>query len=273
MTMSATAFDVQRVREDFPILRERMPGDVPLIYLDSGASAQKPRQVIEQIRDCYETAYSNVHRGVHTLGDRVTVLLEESRETVRRYLSAESTDEIIFTSGTTAALNLVAQGWGRKFLQAGDEILVSVQEHHANFVPEEESSLNQTVQGRFSASTARAIDVRTATSLDSPTRYGWYRSIRTCRSCRLSPREVDSTPKSRGNRIFATSRASGIIDKVSPVEFNLSAQQPDRRLSLSLPSNICPEKTHASGDRSDTTEFPYRIDPSYSGFDKVASSR
>lgn len=132
---SGVSFDVRKVREDFPILAERMPGDVPLVYLDSGASAQKPRQVIDKIRECYETAYSNVHRGVHTLGDRVTVALEESRETVRRYLNAESAEEIIFTSGTTAAINQVAYGWGRKFLQPGDEILLSVQEHHANFVP------------------------------------------------------------------------------------------------------------------------------------------
>lgn len=132
---SGLPFDIGRVRADFPILHERMPGDVPLVYLDSGASAQKPRQVIDRIRECYETGYANVHRGVHTLGDRVTVALEESRETVRRYLNASGTEEIIFTSGTTAAINTVAYGWGRKFLQPGDEILVSIQEHHANFVP------------------------------------------------------------------------------------------------------------------------------------------
>lgn len=128
-------FDVQKVRRDFPILQQRLPGDVPLVYLDSGASAQKPRQVIDRIRECYETEYSNVHRGVHTLGDRVTTAMEEARETVRRYLNAASSEEIIFTSGTTAAINTVAYGWGRKFLKPGDEILLSIQEHHANFVP------------------------------------------------------------------------------------------------------------------------------------------
>ncbi len=132
---SGVPFDVRKVRADFPILHERMPGDVPLVYLDSGASAQKPRQVIDKIRECYETAYSNVHRGVHTLGDRVTVALEEARETVRRYLNAEGTEEVIFTSGTTAAINTVAYGWARKTLKPGDEILLSIQEHHANFVP------------------------------------------------------------------------------------------------------------------------------------------
>ena len=85
---SGLPFDIGRVRADFPILHERMPGDVPLVYLDSGASAQKPRQVIDRIRECYETGYANVHRGVHTLGDRVTVALEESRETVRRAVGA-----------------------------------------------------------------------------------------------------------------------------------------------------------------------------------------
>lgn len=132
---SGVPFDVRKIRDDFPILNERMPGDVPLVYLDSGASAQKPRQVIDKIRECYETSYANVHRGVHTLGDRITVALEEARETVRQYLNAASTEEVIFTSGTTASINTVAYGWARKVLQPGDEILLSIQEHHANFVP------------------------------------------------------------------------------------------------------------------------------------------
>lgn len=134
-TTSGIPFDVHKARADFPILNERLPGDVPLVYLDSGASAQKPRQVIDRIRECYETEYANIHRGVHTLGDRVTIAFEAARETVRRYLNAASTEEIIFTSGTTAAINTVAYGWGRKFLKPGDEILLSIQEHHANFVP------------------------------------------------------------------------------------------------------------------------------------------
>lgn len=127
-------FSVEDVRRDFPILASNFEGH-PLVYLDSAATAQKPRCVIDRIVECYESCYANVHRGIHTLGDRVTVALEESRERIRHWLHARTTEEIIFTSGTTASINLVAQGWGRKFLKPGDEILLSIQEHHSNLVP------------------------------------------------------------------------------------------------------------------------------------------
>jgi cysteine desulfurase / selenocysteine lyase len=128
-------FDVEAVRRDFPILHQRLSGDMPLVYLDTAASSQKPRQVISKIVECYEQYNSNVHRGIHQLGDRMTVELEAAREKVQRFIGANELDEIIFTSGTTMSLNLVAHGWARKFLKPGDQILLNPMEHHANLVP------------------------------------------------------------------------------------------------------------------------------------------
>ena len=128
-------FDVEAVRRDFPILEKPLPGGTKLVYLDSGATAQKPRQVIDKLVECLENYNANVHRGIHALGDRVTTELEESREKVRRLIGAAEVEEIIFTSGTTMSINLVANAWGRKFLKAGDELLVNEMEHHANLVP------------------------------------------------------------------------------------------------------------------------------------------
>ena len=128
------AYDVARVRADFPILSQRINGR-PLAYLDSAASTQRPRPVLDAVEH-YEThLHSNVHRGVHTLSQLATDAFEASRERARRYLNAASTREILFTRGTTEGINLVAQSWGRSTLAAGDEILISALEHHANIVP------------------------------------------------------------------------------------------------------------------------------------------
>ena len=137
MSASSTslAFDVDAVRHDFPILHKPLPNGMPLVYLDSGATSQKPRQVISKLVECLENYNANVHRGIHALGDRVTVEMEDAREKVREFIGAAEVDEIIFTSGTTMSINLVANAWGRKFLQAGDELLLNEMEHHANLVP------------------------------------------------------------------------------------------------------------------------------------------
>jgi cysteine desulfurase/selenocysteine lyase len=127
-------FDVQRVREDFPILKLTVRGK-PLIYLDNAASTQKPQVVIDAIRDYYEGDNANVHRGVHMLSERATRSYEESREKVRRFLGAGDVRETIFVRGTTEAINLVANSFGRKFLKEGDEILITHMEHHSNIVP------------------------------------------------------------------------------------------------------------------------------------------
>src|SRR5579872_1999354 len=130
-----TKLDVEAVRRDFPILGKPLPNGMPLVYLDSAATAQKPRQVVEKLVECLENYNANVHRGIHALGDRVTTELEAAREKVRQFIGAAEVEEIIFTSGTTMSINLVANAWGRKFLKAGDELLVNEMEHHANLVP------------------------------------------------------------------------------------------------------------------------------------------
>lgn len=126
-------FDINHVRKSFPILNQNVNGK-PLIYLDNAASAQKPDTVIQSISDYYCKDNSNVHRGAHTLGDRATAAFEGARETVREFINANSTKEIIWTGGTTEAINLVASGLTAS-LKEGDEIIVSRMEHHANIVP------------------------------------------------------------------------------------------------------------------------------------------
>lgn len=128
-------FDVEAIRQDFPILHQRLAGNMPLVYLDTAATAHKPRQVVNKIVECYEQYNSNVHRGIHQLGDRMTTELEGAREKVQQFIGAGEVDEIVFTSGTTMSTNLVAHGWARKFLKPGDEILLTPMEHHANLVP------------------------------------------------------------------------------------------------------------------------------------------
>jgi cysteine desulfurase / selenocysteine lyase len=122
------------LRDDFPILRERAHG-YPLIYFDSAATSQKPRAVIEALRNFYERENANVHRGLHTLSSRATEAYENARKRVAEYIGAASADEIIFTRGTTESINLVAQGWGGKFIHEQDVILLTEMEHHSNLVP------------------------------------------------------------------------------------------------------------------------------------------
>jgi len=130
----ATAFDVEAIRRDFPILHQTVNGK-PLVYLDNAASSQRPKSVIEAISRYYENDHANVHRGVHTLSQRATDAYEGARETIRRFINARDTKEIVFVRGTTEAVNLVAQSFARTGFQPGDEILISALEHHANIVP------------------------------------------------------------------------------------------------------------------------------------------
>ncbi len=123
--------------KDFPVLDQKVHGK-RLVYLDSGATALKPRSVTQAVHDYYTHDSANVHRGVHTLSERATKKYEQAREDVRTFLNAKSTREIVFTSGTTQSINLVARSFGEKFIQAGDEILISAMEHHSNIVPWQE---------------------------------------------------------------------------------------------------------------------------------------
>jgi cysteine desulfurase/selenocysteine lyase len=132
--MMKPLYDIARIRADFPILAEK-PYGKPLVYLDNAASAQKPRAVIARMDHVYEHEYANVHRGLHYLANAATDAYEASREKLRAFLNAETTDEIIFTRGATEALNLVASSFGRAHIGAGDEIVLSIMEHHSNIVP------------------------------------------------------------------------------------------------------------------------------------------
>ena len=127
-------YDVDAIRADFPILASEFNG-YPLTFLDSGASAQKPECVLRRMDDVYRRSYANVHRGAYALSQAATDYYEGARKTVARYINARSDDEIVFTHNVTAAINLVAHSYGRRFLQRGDEVIVSQMEHHANIVP------------------------------------------------------------------------------------------------------------------------------------------
>ena len=131
---AAIPFDVERVRADFPILGQEVYGK-PLVYLDNGASSQKPRAVIDAMTEMMETSYANVHRGVHLLSQIATDSFEAARQKSAAFINAASENEIIFTRGATEAINLVAASYGRKFLSKGDEIILSHMEHHSNIVP------------------------------------------------------------------------------------------------------------------------------------------
>jgi len=135
MTASPTRpFDLDAIRADFPILSTQVYGK-PLVYLDNAASAQKPRQVIDRLVHAYEHEYANVHRGLHYLANAATEAYEGAREKVRAFLNAESTDEIIFTRSATEAINIVAGSFGEMAIREGDEIVISIMEHHSNIVP------------------------------------------------------------------------------------------------------------------------------------------
>ncbi|MEQ1696743.1 MAG: cysteine desulfurase [Hyphomicrobiaceae bacterium] len=129
-----SGYDVERIRADFPILYRQVHGK-PLVYLDNGASAQKPRQVLEAMDHAYRFEYANVHRGLHYLSNTATAKFEDAREVTRRFLNAGSVDEIVFTRNATSAINLVAQSFGGLVIGEGDEIVLSIMEHHANIVP------------------------------------------------------------------------------------------------------------------------------------------
>lgn len=189
--MTATAapgIDVERLRQDFPILGERVRGR-PLVYLDNAATSQKPRAVIEAVSRFYAAENANIHRGVHTLSERATVAYEGVRERVARFLNAASPREIVFTRGTTEAINLVAHSWGATALRPGDEILVTAMEHHSNLVPW------QLLAGRTGA-VVRAVPITNSGELDLDA-FGRLLTERT--------------------RLFAVTHVSNALGTVNPV--------------------------------------------------------
>jgi cysteine desulfurase/selenocysteine lyase len=137
MSVATTILPLEpnQYRDDFPILSSVVHGDKPLVYLDNAATTQHPRQVIDAIVNTYERQYANVHRGIHWLSDQSTDLYEDARERVRAFINASAREEIIFTSGTTASINLVARSWGDANVRADDEIILTEMEHHSNLIP------------------------------------------------------------------------------------------------------------------------------------------
>ena len=134
ITNTPAPFDVEKFRNDFPILNEQVHGK-PLVYLDNAATSQKPKQVIESLDAYYRETNSNIHRGVHTLSEKATAIYEKARDKVKVFINADSTKEIVFVRGATEAINLVAQSFGRNTLKPGDEIIITELEHHSNIVP------------------------------------------------------------------------------------------------------------------------------------------
>jgi cysteine desulfurase/selenocysteine lyase len=130
----SAGFDVEKLREDFPVLKQKVHG-MPLIYMDSAATAQKPSVVVDAIRHFHEVDCANIHRGVHELSQRSTAAYEETRSKAKRFLNSRTKNELIFVRGTTEGINLVSSAWGRKNVKAGDEIIISAMEHHSNIVP------------------------------------------------------------------------------------------------------------------------------------------
>ena len=149
VTTSSESIDAERIRREFPIFDRPLPNGRPLVYLDSAASAQKLRRVIEKETECYERYYANAYRGDYQFGVHVDEELEATRAKVRDFIGAAEPEEIIFTSGTTMSINLVAQAWGRKFLAKGDEILLTQMEHHANLVPWQQVAREKGAELRF----------------------------------------------------------------------------------------------------------------------------
>ncbi|MEM9328122.1 MAG: aminotransferase class V-fold PLP-dependent enzyme, partial [Bacteroidota bacterium] len=132
--MISASLDIDALRGEFPVLHQDVNGK-PLIYFDNAATSQKPNRVVEALSSYYHNDNANIHRGVHALAERATNEYEETRQLVQDFIHANEKEEVIFTKGTTEGINLVAQAYGRKFLEAGDEILISAMEHHSNIVP------------------------------------------------------------------------------------------------------------------------------------------
>ena len=208
--------DVDRVRGDFPILGRLLPKELPLVYLDSASSTQKPQAVLEKQREVYEQYYANAYRGVYRFGARVDEELEQSRGAVQRWINAAEPEEIVFTSGTTMSINLVAYAWALSTLKAGDEILLNEMEHHANFVP-------------------------------------WQQMARkTGAECRFIPLTVDGqldlsalpTVLSKRTRLVAVSRMSNVLGTINPVkELAQRARDVGAKILVDAAQSIPHEKT------------------------------
>lgn len=153
-SMQQNEFDPIAIRADFPILDQRIHRDRQLIYFDNGASTQHPQSVLDAMNDCYGRTYANVHRGIHWLSEQASAQYEQSRTLVQEFINAPHNNEVIFTSGTTASINLVARAWGDANVSAGDEILLTIFEHHSNIVPWQQLAERSGAKVRFATITS-----------------------------------------------------------------------------------------------------------------------
>ncbi|MFN9865253.1 MAG: aminotransferase class V-fold PLP-dependent enzyme, partial [Bacteroidota bacterium] len=134
VSVVSPVLDIEEIRRQFPVLHQKVNGQ-PLIYFDNAATNQKPKRVIDALTSYYSGYNANIHRGIHTLAEKATRAYEDTREAMRSFINARSVEEIIFTRGVTESINLVAASYGRTFLKAGDEVIISGLEHHSNIVP------------------------------------------------------------------------------------------------------------------------------------------
>ena len=157
LEQTTSPLDVEKIRGDFPILAQQIRKDTPLIYLDNAASTQRPQQVIDAMTACYSEYYSNVHRGSHTLSMKVSDAYESTRATIAQFIGAEHSCEVIINSGTTLAINTVAHAWGNEHVSAGDEIILTLMEHHSNIVPWQQLAQRAGARIRFVGMNAQQL--------------------------------------------------------------------------------------------------------------------
>ena len=213
------------LRADFPILEQTVHGDHPLVFLDNAASTQRPKQVIDVLRRVYEHDYANVHRGIHTLSERSTDQYEAAREKVRAFIGAEKSLEIIFTSGTTAGINLVARSWGDANIKAGDEILVTTMEHHSNLVPWQQ------------------LAERTGAVL---------KHIPITDDGELILDTLDSLLTDR-TKMVAVASVSNVLGTINPIQEIARRATPPARSSSSMPPKACPTCRRTSANSAPTS--------------------
>lgn len=216
-------FDINQVRNDFPILNEKVNGK-PLVWLDNAATTQKPKQVIDRISYFYEHENSNIHRAAHELAARATDAYEASREKVRRFLNARSTNEIIFVRGTTEAINLIAKAWGEKNLQQGDEIILSHLEHHANIVPWQQLAEKKRIKIRVIPvdEDGQLIIEEYAKLLNSKTKFVSFTQVSNALGTITPAKQIIDMAHSNGSKVLLDGAQS-----VSHLQVDLQSLNPD----------------------------------------------
>ena len=208
-------FNPVEIREDFPILNQTIHRERPLVYFDNGASTQHPTQVIEAMDDCYVRTYANVHRGIHWLSEQSSAQYEQARTSVRRFINASHGNEVIFTSGTTGSINLIARSWGDANVKSGDEILLTMLEHHSNIVPWQQLAERTGAVVKFIQLTdAGELDLDHMHSLlSSRTKIVSFASVSNVLGCRTPVAELTAMAKTVGALVVVDAAQSVPHDK------------------------------------------------------------